>query len=516
MAKNKIATVTKSTKIIEDGFVFTGDKQKRAGKLTLLIQDGRIADIGKPAQVLKALHPSAEIINVADKVLLPGFVDAHHAGESFILRHLTSRQPMSRWNKNSTVSLAIDYLRKEATYEEFLNLYRLSYYAALKSGVTTIAEYGFDTPEHSFSAALEAMRQANVRGVIGLHNGDQIDAARTLRETSSRFACALTDEENLTTYNFQSTFRTAHELQWPVILHLGQTQHGFDVVKKNFNKSIVQLYADYHVFDFPVHLTHLACFDDGDAEIIAKSGTPLVLSPLSILRKGTDIPPFEKLFRHNVTLALGSDWGAAQPLENIQSYISLLKMLGLPVDKAYDLLALHTKNGARTLGLDTEIGTIEIGKKADIVFLDLSEFRMNTVLADENNERMLDVVLQEATSHHVSEVMINGEFYVREGHLLTYSEDDLKNESQAVLRKILQVIGQKKSFAPTSAPVLQLSTQRKDENEIPATELPYEEGFKVVRKETAPAGFEKKVDTSMNTTSKLPDNVRKIFGDDEV
>jgi 5-methylthioadenosine/S-adenosylhomocysteine deaminase len=508
--------MNESTKIIENGFVFTGDKQHHAGRLTLLIQKGRIVDIGKPVQVLKALHPTAEVINAADKVLLPGFVDAHHAGESFILRYITSGQPMSRWNKNSTISLAIDYLRKEATYEEFLNLYRMSYYAALKSGITTVAEYGFDTPEHSFSATLEAMRQANVRGVIGLHNGDQIEVARTLHETSFRFACAITDEENLTTYNLQSTIRTAHELQWPVMLHLGQTQHGFDVVKKNFNKSIAQLYADYHVFDLPVHLTHLACFDDGDAEIIAKSGTPLVLSPLSIFRKRTDIPPFEKLFRHNVTLAFGSDWGAAQPLENIQSYTFLLKMLGLPVDKAYNLLALHTKNGARTLGLDTEIGTIEIGKKADIVFLDLSEFRMNTVLADENNERILDVVLQEATSYHVSEVMINGEFYVREGHLLTYSEDDLKNEGQAVLTKILQVIGHKKSFMPTSAPVLQLSTQRKDENKIPANELPYEESFKVVRKETAPTDFESKVDASMNTTSKLPNNVRKIFGDDEV
>jgi hypothetical protein len=186
------------------------------------------------------------------------------------------------------------------------------------------------------------------------------------------------------------------------------------------------------------------------------------------------------------------------------------------VDKAYDLLALHTKNGARTLGLDTEIGTIEIGKKADIVFLDLSEFRMNTVLADENNERILDVVLQEATSHHVSEVMINGEFYIREGHLLTYSEDDLTNEGQTVLRKILQAIGQKKSFVPTSAPVLQLSTQRKDENEIPVTGLPYEEGFKVVRKETTPTGYEREDDASINITSKLPNNVRKIFGDDEV
>jgi 5-methylthioadenosine/S-adenosylhomocysteine deaminase len=508
--------MNESIKIIENGFVFTGDKQHHAGRLTLLIQKGHIVDIGKPVQVLKALHPSAEVINAADKVLLPGFVDAHHVGESFILRYITSGQPMSRWNKNSVVSLAVNYLRKEATYEEFLYLYRLSYCAALKSGITTVSEYGFDTPEHSFSAALEAMRQANVRGVIGLHNGDQIEAAKMLHETSSRFACAITDEESLTTYNFQSTIRIAHELQWPVMLHLGQTQHGFDVVKKNFNKSIVQLYADYHVFDFPVHLLHLACFDDGDAEIIAKFGTPLVLSPLSILRKGTKIPPFEKLFRHNVTLALGSDWGAAQPLENIQSYTSLLKMLGLPVDKAYDLLALHTKNGAHALELDAEIGTIEVGKKADIVFLDLSEFRMNTILTDENNERMLDVVLQEATSHHVSDVMINGEFYVREGHLLAYSEDDLLKEGQSVLGKLLQVIRQKKSSVPTSAPVLQILTQRKKENAIPVNELPYEEGFKVVRKETTPTAFKGKVDSSMNTTSKSQNNTRKIFGDDEV
>ena len=470
------------TKIIENGFVFTGDKQHRSGRLTLLIQKGHIVDIGKSAQVLKALHPTAEVINASEKVLLPGFVDAHHAGESFILRYITSGQSMSRWNKNSAVSLAIDYLRKKATYEEFLNLYRLSYYAALKSGVTTIAEYGFDTPEHSFLAALEAMRQANVRGVIGLHNGDQIEAARMLRETSFLFACAISDEENLTTYNFQSTIRTAHELRWPVMLHLGQSQHGFDVIKKNFNKSIAQLYADYHVFDYPVHLMHFAFFDDSDIEIIARSGTPLILSPLSILRKGTDIPPFEMLFRHNVPLALGSDWGTAQPLENIQSYTSLLKRSDLPVNKAYDVLALHTKNGARSLGLDSEIGTIEIGKKADIVFLDLSEFRMSTVLVDENDERMLGTVLQEATSNHVSDVMINGEFYVREKHLLIYSEDDLTNEGQEVLRKIVHVIGRNKSTVPTSAPVLELSAVRKSENDIPVTSLSYEEGFKVLQK----------------------------------
>jgi 5-methylthioadenosine/S-adenosylhomocysteine deaminase len=508
--------MNESTKIIESGFVFTGDKQNRSGRLTLLIQKGCIVDIGKPVQILQTLYPTAEVIYAADKVILPGFVDAHHAGEAFILRHLTSGQPLSRWTKNSDMTLAYEYLQKEATYEDFLKLYRLSYFAALKSGVTTIAENGFDTPEYSFSAALEAMRQANIRGVIGLHNGDQIEAARMLRGSLTRFACTITDEENLTTYNFQSTLRAAHDLQWPVILHLGQTRRGFDTVKRNFNKSIAQLYDDYRVFDFPVHLTNLSCFDDGDAEIIAKSGTPLILCPRSILLKGTDIPPFEKLFRNNVTMALGTDWGTPQPLENMQAYSYLLKMIGPPVDKGNDLLATHTKNSAQALGLDAEIGTIEIGKKADLVFLNLSEFRMNAVLADESPERMLDNVLREASSQQVSEVMIQGEFYVRQGHLLTYSEDDLACECQAMYKKIMKTTVRKALSLSTPAAILHLSTQRKDEAGNTENDLPFEEGFRVVRKDGVPAPPQEKTDVLLDAGGKVPKNVRKIFGDDEV
>ncbi len=507
--------MSESVKIIENGLVFTGDKRNNAGRLTLLIQNGHIVDIGKPIQALKALHPSAEFIDASDKILLPGFVDAHHAGESFILRYLSSGQPIVRWTKNSIMSKALDYLRKEASYEDFLNLYRLSYCAALKSGITTIAEYGFDTPEHSFSASLEAMRQTNIRGIIGLHNSDQIEAAKKLHDTSCRFACTISSEEDLTAYNFQFIIRIAHELNWPVILHLGQTQHGCDVVKKNFNKSIMQLYADYHVFDFPVHLLHLACLDDNDTEIISKSGVPLILSPLSILRKRTNIPPFEKLLRHNVTLALGSDWGA-QPLENIQSYASILKILGLPSAEAHKLLALHTKNGAQALALENEIGTLEIGKKADIAFLDLSGFRMNALLADENNDRVLDVVLQEATSQYVSDVMINGEFYVRKGHLLAYSEDDLVNEGKAILRKIIQAGGQNKPSGSKSTPVFQISINRRKNDEDHSNELPFEEGFKIIRKEKTRIGLENKENTSTGTAKKPNKIINKIFGDDEV
>ena len=508
--------MSNSIKIIENGFVFTGDRQNRAGRLTIIVKNGRIIEIGTRAEALKAFYSNAEVIDAAGKIILPGFVDAHHTGESFILRYLTYGQQVSRWNKNTTISRVYKYLLTEATFKEFLTLYRLSYYAALKSGVTTLAEYGIDTPEHSFAASLEALHQTNLKGFIGLHNGDQIEAARKLQKSSIRFAFVISDEENLTLYNLQSTIHFARELKWPIIMHLGQTRHACDIVKKNFNKSIAQLIAEYRAIDSAVHLLHLSCFDDGDFEIIAKSHVPLVYSPSAIFHKGSDIPPFGQLLKHKITLALGTDWGIAQPLENIQSYCSMVKTLGLPHGRAYSRLALHAKNGAIALGLDKEIGTIETGKKADIVFLNLSEFRMNSILADDNAEQILDVLLQEGSSRQVSDVMIHGEFYVRQGHILTYSEEDLAREGQEIFKRLLLFRDKETETLTPPAAILPFSEYQKDNSKTIAGNMNVEEGFKVVRKEKVTFTPLVKTASSQESEKKPVKNIKKIFGDEDI
>ena len=505
-----------SVKIIENGFVFTGDKQNRAGHLSLLIQSGRIIDIGKPAQVLKAMYPAAEVINAAGKILMPGFVDAHYSGESFILRYLTSGHTMARWNRSPLIRRAFEYLQKGASYEEYQKLYRLSYFAALKSGITTLAEYGIDNPEFSFTAAHEAMIQANLKGYIGLHNGDQMEAARKLRDTPIRFALVIAGEEDLTLYNLQMIIRSAREHGYPIILHLGQTRRAFDIIKRNFKKSIIQFYAEYHVFDSPCHLIRLACFEEGDIEFISKSNMPLVLSPTAIVLKGVEVPPLEELLKNKIMLALSSEWGAADPLKNIQAYCYMLKMQGLSIDKGNELLALHTKNAAQALGLDKEIGSMEVGKKADIVFLDMSDFQMQTIFAFGNAEKMLEFILQEATSKEVSDVMINGEFYIREGHILTYAEEDLAKEGQELLTKLIQIGGGQSMGPQSSAAILTLPTQNTTEPRIQEKELPFEEGFRILHKETSlPTYSEGEDNISQKKPSELPKDVRKSFGDDE-
>ncbi len=359
------------------------------------------------------------------------------------------------------------------------------------------------------------MQQTNQRGFIGLHNGDQIDAARKLRESSIRFALVIADEENLTTYNLQSIIRSARELQWPIILHLGQTRQAFNIIKKKFNKSITQLYAEYRAFDSPVHLLHLSCFEDSDFEIVKNFDVPLVYSPSAILQKGTEMPPFGELLKHKITLAFGTDWGVAQPLENIRSYCSILKTFGLQHERTYDLLALQTKNGACALGSDAEIGTIETGKRADLVFLDLSEFHINSILFDDNAERILEVVIQEAVSRQVDDVMINGEFFVRKGQILMYSEEDLAREGQIIFKKLLSLNEQKAAILPSPAAILNFPAQNRNENKLSADDMAVEEGFKIIRKMSTPIIPQVKDNSAPEATKELPKNVKKIFGDDE-
>jgi 5-methylthioadenosine/S-adenosylhomocysteine deaminase len=483
--------------------------------MTLLIQNGRILDIGKPAPVLKSMFPSAEVIDAHGKVIVPGFVDAHHSGESFILRYITSDYPSVKRSKNAALQHAYEFLKTKATYDDFLKLYRLSYYAALRSGVTTISEYGMDTSLHSFAASLEAMRQANVRGFIGVHNSDQIETALKMQQSAVRFALVIEDEENLTTYSMQSTLRTAQTLHWPIILHVGKDRRAYEIVKKNFAKSITQLFQEHRVFEQQVQLIHLACLEPADYGVLAKTGIPLVFSPSALLQSDMDRLPFNELLKHGIPLALCSDWGAAHPIENIRALAAILGVYGAAQISPFDLLALQTKNGAAALGLGTEIGSIEIGKKADLVFLDLADFRLNGVLDGENAGRVLHIILEEAPSQLVSDVMINGEFYVRAGHVLTYSEDDLAADGHAILKTLTTALAGQISSAQTAAPVFPLQTHARRKQDRKTDDTVLEEGFRMARKDSVP-GAEMKSEQSTSMSPKLPDNVRKIFGDDDV
>ena len=512
--------MTEAIKIIENGFVVTCDGRNTAGMLTILVKGDRIAEISTRADLFRTLYPSAEIIDASGKILFPGFVDAHYHGESFVLRTFTHQHPLSRWGRNQGIRRVSEYVHGEATAEELRTLYRTAYFGSLRSGITTVSEYGMETVDASFSASFDALRQSEVRGFLALHNGDQIERARSAGATGRKFALVLPHEDDLTTYNLQSAVRMARELQWPLVIHYGETRRNFETIKKNFRKSIVQMLQEYHLFDLPLQITHLACIDPGDAEILAKAGAHVILNSRSVLLKETETPPVAEFLAKHVPLVLATDWGSPDPLANIQSFLTLCRATGAPVPSPFDLLRMHTINAAKVLRMHQEIGSLEPGKKADVTFLDVSDPGIHGFLQVSDPASVLSLVLFEMSARDVSDVMISGEFFVRSGQILTYSEEDLVKGTKDLVQRLQGLIPSRRDAAVVdeetgvrspAAPVETAGGEGLDQ---------MDEGFRVVHRLRPPTEEPQSnilpLPPPAPRPSELPKDVRKVFGEDEL
>lgn len=518
-----------TTKIIEHGYVITCDLHNRTGAFSLLIKDDRIAEISTRSDTFKGRFPNAEVIDATEKVILPGFVDAHYHGESFVLRNWTSSAPMSKWHKYPPIHKSISFVYKDASKEELIPLYRTAYFSALKSGITTVAEFGFDNLDTPLVAAYEAMKRSDLKGFIGLHNGEQIERSKDLAHSSIRFGLVLPAEEELTVYNLQSTLRVAQELKLPVVVHLGETKRGLVALKRNFHRSIAHVLEEYKLFLQPVQLTHLACLDQGDEEMLARGHVPIIVNPGAALAKGAELPRIEGFLARGMTIALGSDWGSPNPFENMRMINTLVNMRrGEPIDPSM-LLAMHTTNAARALGLHMEVGSIEVGKKADLTFLNAADLRLQHLFQYGNVHGVLENLLSTASSSDVTDVMINGEFFLRQGHVMTYAEEDLKREFRQAVETIMSKTGQQpkepeEDLTPPQATILTLAVDAVQppaavpEGKMTQLDESVEEGFRIIKR--GDTGAKKQPEPAPKPAApqktELPKDVRKVFGDDDL
>lgn len=501
-------------KIIENGVVVTCDSQDRVGNFVVLIKADRIAEISTRPEVLKALYPAAEVIDAQGKLLLPGFIDAHVHGESFVLRHFTALKPFSRWARETEVKKAFDFVYERAGHQELSAMYRLAYFTALKSGVTTIGEFGFDHQDQPLNASFETMRRADVRGVIGVHNGDQIERCRTHSHASVRYALAFPPEEDLTTYNLQSTLRAAARLKWPLFVHAGETKKRLEGLRKNFQKSLIEVLREHRFFDGKVVLLHCALLEPPDLDILENSRASVVLTPRSVILKETDVPGIAELVGRRIPIVLASDWGLSDPFDVLRSYVTLARGQNVEIPVGSNLVRMMTIEAARALGVDDLAGSLEVGKKADIAFVDIAGARFAGIQGREIKS-FLSPILLESTSRDVTDVVINGEFFVRQGQLLTYSKEDLVREGEQVMDALTQFVsGSGKEDAENLRVLEHATSAERIERVVPGSadvaRIPPQEPIRPVAGKkilSLQPDHKKKIE--------LPAKVKKIFRDEE-
>ncbi|MFG6318824.1 MAG: amidohydrolase [Clostridia bacterium] len=343
-------------------------------KQDILINNNIIEKIDKDIQV----NEDCEKINAKNMLIMPGLVNTHTHAAMSIFRGYKADQKLMDWLENAIFPVE-DKLEPDDIY---WNSY-LSFLEMIKSGTTTCNDMYF-----GMEKSIEAIEETGMRAVIGWSITDEAingklektrEFAKKYNVDGSRIKIyiAPNSPDSCSPETMELCVKTAKELNTGIHIHLAETLEQDNFIKDRYDKSSTEYLEELGVFDVPVILANGIYLSDEDIEILKKHNLQggIAHNPISNCKLSSGICDVVNLRKNNITVGLGTDGiGSTTTLDMFEemktaAYLQKVNTMEPNAITAYDILKMATIEGAKVLGLDKEIGTIEVGKKADIIFI---------------------------------------------------------------------------------------------------------------------------------------------------
>lgn len=409
-----------------------GDKPN-AHKTDILLEDNKISKIEE-----KIEEDDCDIIDAKEMVVMPGFINTHTHLAMSIFRGYKDDQKLMDWLENAIFPVE-DQLRPDDIYwNSFLSCIEL-----IKTGTTTFNDMYF-----RMDKTIEAVEQSGLRGVI----------AWSITDTSIKDKITRTREYH-EKYNYENSkikiyvsphapyscspetmelcVDLAKELDTGLHIHLSETLQEEKIIKERYGKTGTEYLNDMHVFDVPVVLAHGIYISDSDLEILKNIKGGISHNPISNCKLSSGICDVIKLRKNNINVGIGTDGiGSTTTLDMFEemktaAYLQKINTMEPTSINAYEILKMATIEGARVLGLDDEIGTIEVGKKADLIFINTNK----THLYPEND--LCSNLVYSANGADVDTVIIDGKVIMKNRKLLHINEKHVKKNIAKVVKRLL-------------------------------------------------------------------------------
>lgn len=397
---------------------------------SVIVTDGRIAGI---VPTDEAQHIQAtEHLSLPSQVLLPGLINAHGHSPMTLLRGVADDAPLMTWLQDHIWPLEAEFV-SEAFVRDGTDLALLD---LMMGGTTTFSDMYFFPDVTAQRTDIAGLRAQLVFPVI-----DVATAWASNSETCLEKGLALRDEYrdhaliqvgigahstySVTATTLQKIATLINELDAPLQIHLHETQSEVATALETHGERPISLLNRLGLLGPRTQCVHMTALSDDDIELLTNSNSHVIHCPRSNMKLASGISPVDRLIKAGVNVALGTDGAASNNRLNMLAEMQMAALLAklesmeataLP---ATATLEAATLGGARALGLEGTIGTIEPGKAADLIALDLSQSHTQPL----NN--VISHIVYATNGTELTHSWVAGQALVRDGQPLTLAPDDI-------------------------------------------------------------------------------------------
>lgn len=401
-----------------------------------------------PADEIQADYEAAEVIDCAGKIIMPGLINAHTHVPMTLLRGLADDLRLDVW--------LLGYImpaEREFVNPEFVRLgTSLACAEMISSGITTFADMYYFEEVVAEAAAEAGMRALAGQSVLMFPTPDAESSEKAL-ERARAFIQKWKGHELIvpgvaphapyttTPEIIRACTDLALEFDVPLQMHIAEmTREQEDSLRDN-GSTVVPWLNQIGMFEAKVLAAHCVHIDEADMRLLKRTGCGAAHCPTSNLKLASGIAPITQMLHNGLNVGIGTDGPASNNDLDMVEEVRLAAILAktasndprsLPARQALDMA---TRLGAKALHMDDITGTLETGKRADVIVLD-----MDGVHARPRFERDPDAVYAQVVyaskSTDVLHVMCNGQWLLRERAHQTLDTERLAREAEALARRV--------------------------------------------------------------------------------
>ena len=406
---------------------------------SILIDDGRVVEVGTD------LKTAEVVIDGAGKIVLPGLINTHTHLSMVLLRGYADDMRLQDWLQKRVWPVEAR-LTPEACYQGAL----LGCAEMIMSGTTTFMDMYFNMEDVARAVTESGLRATLSYGLFDLFDSAKAKAEQAKSRKFFEYLRALGNSRIQFALGPHAPYTcSAETLLWAkefaekngVIdhIHVAETRKEQAEFQKNQGLRVVEYLDKIGALSKRMVAAHCVWLTKSEVTILAKAGVSVAHCPVSNMKLASGgVAPLPEMFEAGIVVGLGTDGAASNNSLDMFETMKICALLqkahrwDATVLDAQKTLDLATIEGARALGLQADIGSIEVGKKADIIMLDMQSPNLNPIRGKEN---VVSDLVYSASPANVATTIVDGQLLMSNRQLLTVN-------LQQTVRKVAQIANQ--------------------------------------------------------------------------